>query len=80
MAKTVAYERYDDNRILARQGSKPEKLYYIISGKIIELRTYQLSSGTEKVLIRVLEKDQITEVPFVMANDNALGRGNDASE
>ncbi|KAL8616745.1 hypothetical protein ACOMHN_017783 [Nucella lapillus] len=45
VAKVVGYERYDDNRHIARQGRSPERFYYVLSGRIQLLKEYRLTTG-----------------------------------
>ncbi|ESP04401.1 hypothetical protein LOTGIDRAFT_237366 [Lottia gigantea] len=45
LAQIVAYERYDDNRLIASQDKAPERFYFVLNGRIQKLREYQLSSG-----------------------------------
>jgi len=46
IARRVTYERYDEGRVLAYQSRKPDKFYYVISGKLSLLMEYQLHTGT----------------------------------
>ncbi|XP_062612132.1 uncharacterized protein LOC134273929 isoform X2 [Saccostrea cucullata] len=45
LARVVGYEKYDSNRIMAYQGKKPERFYYILTGKVRKVREYSLSEG-----------------------------------
>ncbi|XP_022323169.2 uncharacterized protein LOC111124529 isoform X2 [Crassostrea virginica] len=45
LAKVVAYEKYDPNRIIAYQGRKPERFYYVLTGKVRKVREYGLTTG-----------------------------------
>nr|XP_034300923.1 uncharacterized protein LOC105328408 isoform X8 [Crassostrea gigas] len=45
LAEVVGYEKYDPNRIIAYQGRKPERFYYIMTGKVRKVREYGLSTG-----------------------------------
>lgn len=45
VAKVLAYEKYDDNRHIAYQGRPPERIYYVLTGRIQKLREYKLTSG-----------------------------------
>ncbi|XP_076446113.1 uncharacterized protein LOC143283723 isoform X2 [Babylonia areolata] len=45
VAKVVGYERYDDNRHIARQGRSGERFYYVLSGRIHLLKEYRLTTG-----------------------------------
>ncbi|XP_061164329.1 uncharacterized protein LOC133173364 isoform X1 [Saccostrea echinata] len=45
LARVVGYEKYDPNRIMAYQGKKPERFYYILTGKVRKVREYSLSEG-----------------------------------
>lgn len=46
VVRRVTYERYDEGRVLAYQNRKPDKFYYVISGKLNLLMEYQLNTGT----------------------------------
>ncbi|XP_056010676.1 uncharacterized protein LOC125680810 isoform X5 [Ostrea edulis] len=45
LARVVGYEKYEPNRIIAYQGRKPERFYYIMTGKVRMVREYGLSTG-----------------------------------
>ncbi|XP_021375927.1 uncharacterized protein LOC110464811 isoform X2 [Mizuhopecten yessoensis] len=61
VARCVAYERYDSNRILALQERDPERFYYIMSGKVQKVQEYRLSSGLVTRSEGYIEKGTTTD-------------------
>ncbi|XP_072039584.1 uncharacterized protein [Amphiura filiformis] len=61
LGRRLAYERYDNGRVIAYQGRPPERLYYIISGKVTQLREYNLATGNFTKCVGVFTKGQFTE-------------------
>ncbi|XP_019625064.1 PREDICTED: uncharacterized protein LOC109470541 [Branchiostoma belcheri] len=47
VARCVAYERYDNGRVIAFQQRKPDRFYYILTGRINLVRLYQFSSSSD---------------------------------
>ncbi|XP_066287787.1 uncharacterized protein [Branchiostoma lanceolatum] len=47
VARCVAYERYDNGRVIAFQQRKPERFYYVLTGRINLVRLYQFSSSSD---------------------------------
>ncbi|KAL4230951.1 hypothetical protein ACF0H5_011324 [Mactra antiquata] len=67
LAKVVAYERYDDKRIIAQQGRVAERFYYILTGKVDKVREYRLMSGIVTRVEGCIEKGNTTD-PQEMAH------------
>ncbi|XP_069131294.1 uncharacterized protein [Argopecten irradians] len=61
VARCVAYERYDSNRIMALQERDPERFYYIMSGKVQKVQEYRLSSGLVTRSEGYIEKGTTTD-------------------
>ncbi|XP_033742595.1 uncharacterized protein LOC117329022 isoform X2 [Pecten maximus] len=61
LARCVAYERYDSNRIIALQERDPERFYYIMSGKVQKVQEYRLSSGLVTRSEGYIEKGTTTD-------------------
>ncbi|CAD5122574.1 DgyrCDS10987 [Dimorphilus gyrociliatus] len=62
MARNAAYDRYEDGRIVANQGSVPNRLYFILSGRIHQIKDYDLASGTVSKSLGYLHKGMMTNV------------------
>ncbi|XP_071511608.1 uncharacterized protein [Diadema antillarum] len=60
LCRRIGYECYDDGRVLAYQGSKPHRFYYIISGQVRLLRTYKLQSGEVTKALGTLKRGHFT--------------------
>ncbi|XP_070552874.1 uncharacterized protein [Ptychodera flava] len=61
MARRVAYERYDNGRVIAYQGKPPDRFYYILSGRVNMLRQYKLQTGEVSKSMGFLNKGKITD-------------------
>ncbi|XP_060065313.1 uncharacterized protein LOC132545633 [Ylistrum balloti] len=61
VARCVAYERYDSNRIIALQERDPERFYYILTGKVQKVQEYRLSSGLVTRSEGYIEKGTTTD-------------------
>ncbi|XP_074651261.1 uncharacterized protein LOC141906017 [Tubulanus polymorphus] len=61
-AKYVGYNRFEDGRLIAKQGRKPDWFYYVLSGKIVQFRQYKLSSGAVNRNMGNLTKGMSTDV------------------
>ena len=62
--RRVTYERYDEGRVLAYQNRKPDKFYYVISGKLSLLMEYQLHTGTVTRVVGEQLKGQHSDVSY----------------
>ncbi|KAK2176209.1 hypothetical protein NP493_675g00025 [Ridgeia piscesae] len=62
IARHVAYERYDDGRVIAWQGRLPNRVYYVIGGRIAKLRTYSLWTGRITKTMAYLTKGMTTDL------------------
>lgn len=60
--RLVSYERYDEGRVVAYQDRKPDKFYYVISGRLSMLTEYQLHTGTVTRVEGYLKKGMHTDV------------------
>eukprot|EP00058_Branchiostoma_floridae_P015490 XP_002600978.1 hypothetical protein BRAFLDRAFT_79181 [Branchiostoma floridae] len=47
VARCVAYERYDNGRVIAFQQRKPERFYYVLTGRVNLVRLYQFSASSD---------------------------------
>ncbi|XP_041359526.1 uncharacterized protein LOC121375899 isoform X2 [Gigantopelta aegis] len=61
VARVVAYERYEDNRHIAYQGRPAERFYYVLSGRVQQLREYRLTSGCVNKLMGSLKKGMTSQ-------------------
>ncbi|KAH3835165.1 uncharacterized protein LOC127878895 isoform X2 [Dreissena polymorpha] len=68
LARKVAYERYDGDRIVAQQGRDPERFYFILTGKLLKVREYRLLSGVVTREEGAIEKGCTTD-PQEMAQN-----------
>ncbi|KAK3099817.1 hypothetical protein FSP39_010212 [Pinctada imbricata] len=62
LARVVAYERYDPNRIIAYQGRRPDRFYYVLTGKVQKVREYTLYSGKVSRLEGYIHKGTTSDV------------------
>ncbi|XP_076071486.1 uncharacterized protein LOC143042879 isoform X2 [Mytilus galloprovincialis] len=68
LARVVAYERYDANRVISYQGRDPERFYYILTGKIQKVKEYRLTSGIVSRNEGFIEKGTTTDVDDLEEN------------
>ncbi|KAK3584513.1 hypothetical protein CHS0354_006049 [Potamilus streckersoni] len=61
LARVLAYERYEDRRIVAYQGEQPERFYYILRGELQKVKEYRLMSGVITRNEGVIRKGSTTD-------------------
>ncbi|KAK3696716.1 hypothetical protein QZH41_013071, partial [Actinostola sp. cb2023] len=61
LARNVGYERYDNGRVIACQGRRPERFYYVLSGRISKLCAYNLAAGVTKMSFGELMQGSTTD-------------------
>ncbi|XP_064609496.1 uncharacterized protein LOC135473570 [Liolophura sinensis] len=61
LAKVVAYEKYDDGRIIAKQGRTPDRFYYVMTGKVHLIQEFVLNAGTVRKSMGYLTKGMTTD-------------------
>lgn len=61
LSRYVAYERYDNGRVLACQGRVPNRFYYILSGRVSKVCVYDLAAGITKMSFGELIQGNTTD-------------------
>lgn len=61
LSRCVAYERYDNGRVLACQGRVPERFYYVLSGRVSKVCVYDLAAGVTKMSFGELIQGNTTD-------------------
>ncbi|ELT93381.1 hypothetical protein CAPTEDRAFT_212926 [Capitella teleta] len=56
VARHVAYERYNDGRLVGYQGRPPDRFYFILSGRLSLLRQFKLTTGYVTKIMGTLTK------------------------
>ncbi|KAK2555981.1 Cyclic nucleotide-binding domain-containing protein 2 [Acropora cervicornis] len=69
LSRCVAYERYDNGRVLACQGRVPNRFYYILSGRVSKVCVYDLAAGITKMSFGELIQGNTTD-PVELMNGN----------
>jgi len=72
-ARCLAYERYDNGRVLAQQGRKPDRFYFFLSGKVLVIQDYHVANNVISKTIRILSKGKTSDVDEI---DKGLERAN----
>ncbi|XP_077971587.1 uncharacterized protein LOC120346562 [Styela clava] len=62
LARYVAYERYENDRVVAQQGRPPDRFYFLITGKLLIVKEYQIDTGIISKTVGVLTKGMTTNV------------------
>ena len=68
----MSYERYDEGRVLAYQNRKPDKFYFIISGKLSLLTEFQLNTGVVTRVVAEKTKGTHTDVSRTCSTSKIL--------
>ncbi|CAH1776857.1 unnamed protein product [Owenia fusiformis] len=61
LGRLLAYERYDDGRIIAKQGVPPQRFYYFLTGRVNKMRHYKLNNGVVTKAMGHLGKGMTTD-------------------
>lgn len=61
LSRCVAYERYDNGRVLACQGRVPQRFYYVLSGRVSKVCLYDLAAGVTKMSFGELMQGNTTD-------------------
>ncbi|XP_032237418.2 uncharacterized protein LOC5512175 isoform X2 [Nematostella vectensis] len=68
LARYVAYERYDNARVVACQDRLPERFYYVLSGRISKVCLYNLAAGVTKMSFGELMQGATTDPREIQEN------------
>ncbi|CAH3176758.1 unnamed protein product [Porites lobata] len=61
LSRCVAYERYDNGRVIACQGRSPQRFYYVLSGRVSKVCMYDLAAGVTKMSFGELMQGNTTD-------------------
>ncbi|XP_078485468.1 uncharacterized protein LOC494407 isoform X2 [Ciona intestinalis] len=64
----VAYESYENGRVLAQQGRSPDRFYYVTRGKILVVKEYHVGNSVISKTVAVLTKGKTTSVDEMERN------------
>ncbi|XP_076803442.1 uncharacterized protein LOC143447295 isoform X2 [Clavelina lepadiformis] len=68
LARYVCYERYESGRLIAHQGRKADRFYYIMTGKILVVNEYHVGNSVISKTVSVLTKGCTTNIEEVEKN------------